>query len=129
MNGRYFLDTNTIIQFLKGNREIFKIINNSNFLACSVISELEYLSFNNLQDDDIALFKEFMTRIKVYDLLHEDNSLKNSILSIRKSKKVKLPDAIILATSSNNDCTLITSDKHLLSFKEIYKTINFTPIQ
>ena len=39
----YFLDTNTIIQLLKGNQELIKILKEAEFIACSIISKLERL--------------------------------------------------------------------------------------
>ena len=59
MNGRYFLDTNTIIQLLKGNQNLIEILHEAKFIACSVIYKLEYLSFPNLSQNDIELFEVF----------------------------------------------------------------------
>ena len=125
MNGNIFLDTNAIIQLLKGHSEIYKIIKNAKFVACSVISELEYFSFSGISENDISLFNEFLSRIKVIDVLHNDYELKNFITSIRKTKKVKLPDAIILASAKLNNCQLVTADKELLKLKEYADIISF----
>jgi tRNA(fMet)-specific endonuclease VapC len=57
MNGnRYLLDTNAIIQLLKGNSEIAGILKNAKYIACSVISVIEFLSFSNLEAEDKSLF-------------------------------------------------------------------------
>ncbi len=49
MNGKfYFLDTNAIIQLLKGNQNLIEMLQEAEFIACSVISKFEYLSFPNL---------------------------------------------------------------------------------
>lgn len=36
MSGSFLLDTNAIIQLLKGNESVFRIIENADFLACSI---------------------------------------------------------------------------------------------
>ena len=116
MNGnRYFLDTNAIIQLLKGNDSIHALLKNADFVACSIISELEYLSFSDLSKNDIELFSKFLARIDVIDLNHSQPELKQMIVDSRKNKHLKLPDAIILATSKFLKCRLITADKQLSS--------------
>jgi len=114
---------------LKGNLEIYKTIENANLIACSVISELEYFSFPDMLENDISLFNKFISRIKVIDVLHNDSELKKLITSIRKTKKVKLPDAIILASAKLSNCQLVTADKELLKLKEYVDIINFKIIE
>ena len=128
MNGRFFLDTNAIIQLLKGNIEIGKIIEDAEFLACSVISELKYVSFPGLSDAGGLLLAEFISRISVTDITHDNLDLKIKIADIRKTKKVKLPDAIIVASARQNNCQLITADKDLLKLKDYVDIIDFIPI-
>lgn len=58
MNGnRYLLDTNAIIQLLKGNAEIGSLVSKSDFLATSIIAELEYFAFPDLPESDVLLFR------------------------------------------------------------------------
>ena len=52
MNGKFFLDTNAIIQLLKGNQELLEILQNAEFIACSIISKLEYMSFQDISEND-----------------------------------------------------------------------------
>ncbi len=45
MNGNgYLLDTNAIVQLLKGNKELIAILGTADFIATSIIAEMEYLS-------------------------------------------------------------------------------------
>jgi tRNA(fMet)-specific endonuclease VapC len=63
MNGKsYFLDTNAIIQLLRGNRELVSRLEEAEFIASSVISKLEYLSFQYLSESDIMLFNIFFPK-------------------------------------------------------------------
>jgi len=114
MNGKsYFLDTNAIIQLLKGNPELLDILREAEYIACSIISKLEYLSFSNLSENDIRLFNAFSERIEIMPLvLNED--LEQHILNFRKDEKLKLPDAIIVGSSAYKECILITADNEIL---------------
>ncbi|MDM8565750.1 type II toxin-antitoxin system VapC family toxin [Candidatus Halobeggiatoa sp. HSG11] len=119
MNGRYFLDTNAIIQLLKGNQNLVEILQGAKFIACSVISKLEYLSFPNLSQNDVKLFEVFARKIEIMDLISDNDELHQYIMNIRNRKKLKLPDAIIIGCSMYSQCTLITADKQILKLKDL----------
>ena len=120
MNGKfYFLDTNAIIQLLKGNQELLEILQNAEFISCSIISKLEYLSFHDISENDIELFDQFIEKIEIMELPSNDNELHKHIINIRKDKKLKLPDAIIVGCSEYRKCTLITADKKILKIKNL----------
>ena len=60
MNGeRYLLDTNAVIQLLKGNSDISSLLGNADSIALSIIAEMEYLSFPGLNDHDVWLYRVF----------------------------------------------------------------------
>ena len=120
MNGKfYFLDTNAIIQLLKGNQELLEILQDAEFIACSIISKLEYLSFQDISENDIELFNLFVEKIEIMELLSSDNELHQNIINIRKDKKLKLPDAIIVGCSEYRKCTLITADNKILKINNL----------
>jgi len=120
MNGKfYFLDTNTIIQLLKGNKNLIEILEEAEFIACSVISKFEYLAFPGISENDIGLFNVFIERIEVIGLPSNNNELHQQIINIRKDKNLKLPDAIIAGCSLYKNCTLITADKKMLEIDKV----------
>ena len=120
MNGKfYFLDTNAIIQLLKGNLNLIDILKDAELIACSVISQLEYLAFPNISMHDIELFNVFIEKIEVIDLTSNNNELHQQILTIRKDKKLKLPDAIIAGCSLYKNFTLIIADKKMLEIDKV----------
>jgi tRNA(fMet)-specific endonuclease VapC len=43
---RYFLDTNSIIQLLKANKQLLGILKNADYIGISVISRLEFFVFS-----------------------------------------------------------------------------------
>ena len=78
MNGNgYLLDTNAIVQLLKGNKELIAVLGAADFIATSIVAEMEYLSFSGLTDADVALYQAFRGRIQVYDVPSADTSLPN----------------------------------------------------
>jgi tRNA(fMet)-specific endonuclease VapC len=125
MSGKkYFLDTNAAIELLKGNKQLINILTNVEYLACSIITVLEFLSFSNISENDKCLFKRFLQRIEVIDLTKDDSKLIDNIIKIRKVSKIKLPDAIILAMTKKMNSALLTADKQLLNYQGI-KTENY----
>jgi len=120
MNGRrFFLDTNAIVQLLSGNQSILETLSDAEYIATSVICELEFFSFSGLPEEDRSLFVEFARKIEIIDLSSSDTNLKTEICNLRLKKELKLPDAIIAATSVVNKCILLTADKKLLKVPDI----------
>ena len=116
MNGnRYFLDTNAVVALLSGNQTLLEMLNQADYVATSVICELEYLALSDLPDEDKKLFKQFREQVCVTDLCSDDAQLKEQILQLRAEKKLKLPDAIIAASAMNQNSVLLTEDKQLLN--------------
>ena len=48
MSGRgYLLDTNAIVQLLKGNMELIAVLGSADFISTSIVAEKEYLFFRD----------------------------------------------------------------------------------
>ena len=110
MNGRYLLDTNAVVSLLRGNTSLTQILQKATWVGISVVTELEFLSFPGLVSQDELLFQQFKNRVEVIDLQSSDVKMISRIIEIRRSAKVKLPDAIIAATALENDATLVSQD-------------------
>ena len=65
------------------------------------------------------LLNNFLKRIDVVDLEMDNFTLLLNTSQIRIIHKLKLPDAIIAATSVANNASLITADKGFNKVKEI----------
>jgi tRNA(fMet)-specific endonuclease VapC len=115
MNGRYLLDTNAVIALLQNSPTLLTQLEAAEWVAISIVTYLEFLSFSNLDRHDRALFLEFAARIDVLDLKIEQTSLIDRILELRSQNRLKLPDAIIAATSIEYAATLLTRDRQLLN--------------
>ena len=120
MNGkRYLLDTNAVIQLLAGNPSLIKMVEDSDFLAISVISKLEFLSYPDLTEDEKNAFSELLEDLTVFDLMASDSALMQEAVAMRIDGGLKLPDAVIAATALVNGCEIITNDAHFAHQKRV----------
>ena len=126
MNGRIcFLDTNAIITLLQGNKQIIQYLHNAQWIGISVISQIEFLVFPDLTDNDKDTFKQFLQRIDIIDLSSKQDELIGLIIKLRQQYNLKLPDAIIAATAIHCNADLITFDNQFRKIREL-NVIDFT---
>ena len=108
----YLFDTNAVIDFLAGNFPTGatawteNAIDN-NEIVLSIINRMEILGFN-AKPSELSLLTEFIDAVIVLPLTDE---IADKTIDIRKSRKIKLPDAIIAATAIIHDLTLVSRDK------------------
>ena len=106
MGKGYLIDTNAVIDYLdnklpaKANAFIDGIHPN-----ISVITRIELLAWPGADERQVHILKEFVDIAGGFNLQEE---IIQKTISIRKSHKTKLPDAIIAATSLVHGLTLIT---------------------
>lgn len=60
------------------------------------------------------MFTELTARLAVVDLNHGNIALMERITDLRKTRTVKLPDAIVMARAALHNATVITNDTVLL---------------
>ena len=112
MNGtNYLLDTNAIIGIINNNQTLLSLLNEADFVAISIISVLEFLSYPNLSQKDKDVFKRMTSEASVIDLSFQDSILVNSVSEIRMAYRIKLPDAVLAATAITYKLKLLTNDK------------------
>jgi predicted nucleic acid-binding protein len=118
----YLLDTNFVINYFKGifsddaDKFTDSVINDLTYV--SVITRMELLSWQSLKPKDEEVIKEFIFDSTVFSL--EENIITKTIL-LRRTNKIKLPDAIIAATAIVHNLQLITHN--LKDFKNIPELI------
>lgn len=125
---RFLLDTNAIIQLLAGNEELIALVGTADFIATSIVCELEFLSFQGLSNEDAGLYSKLRSRIYVFGLPENDPLLTGRICAVRFSSGLKLPDAIIAGTAIHNECVVVTADAHFSKLKEPWYVQTYTPI-
>ncbi|MBH8551808.1 type II toxin-antitoxin system VapC family toxin [Nostocaceae cyanobacterium CENA357] len=112
MNGkRYLLDTNAIIALLQGSATLVTLLQNADWVGISIISQIEFLAFSGLTEDDRQLFEQFLKRVEIINLLASNNLLIKQIIQTRLQYRVKLPDAIIASTALQAGANLVTADQ------------------
>jgi predicted nucleic acid-binding protein len=108
MNGNSIvLDTNIILYLLNGDEQLSAMLNGME-LFVSVISEIELLGYNGIEEDDKLKIKFFLSECSVISL---NNEVKELSIKIKQKFKVKTPDAIIASTAIFLNLPLITADK------------------
>lgn len=107
----YVLDTNAIVALLQGNSQLIQLLQNAHWIGVSVISQIEFMAFSGLSQEDRQLFEQFLQRVEIVNLVTSDAVLIKKIIEIRQQYRLKLPDAIIAAMAIQNSASLVTADQ------------------
>jgi predicted nucleic acid-binding protein len=106
MSGTNFLlDTNVIINHLNGNKNVEALLDGA-LLYISAITFTELISKNLPQSESIIL-SDYLQTVHV---IHTNDFICKLSAEIRKKSKLKLPDAIIAATSIFLHIPLVSFD-------------------
>ena len=103
----FLLDTNILILLFNG-RLAEPLPDGS--LGCSLITEMELLSFPALTSEEEASIREKLAELAVYDI---DPATQEAAIRLRRSMRLKLPDAIVAATAVVHGAILVTNDMAL----------------
>lgn len=110
---RLFFDTNAVISLLNGDVRLHDLWRQGRWAGMSVISVLEFLGWPQLQEPARRVFERFIERVEVIDLRAGDDRLLSNVVEPRRSRALKPPDAIVLASARLAQATLITRDARL----------------
>ena len=106
MNGaKLLVDTNVIIYHLAGNKKIETILDGA-LVYISSITFAELLA-GNIPEKDSKTLDEYLKAVHV---IHTNDFICETAAAIRKNQKIKLPDALIAATSIFLGLPLVTFD-------------------
>ena len=107
MNGSEFVfDTNIFLSVQSGRQDLIRIFNESSVFI-SVITELELLGYNGLNNEAEEELRKCLRSCFIVDI---ENPIKEIAIDIRKKYSMKLPDAVIAATAIHLQLPLITAD-------------------
>lgn len=115
MNGnKYLLDTCFVLGLYNSNSEALQRMIGVSLNDCtvSVISEMELLGYAPLSEHDEQEMINFLNRVHIFALNHR---VKNKTIELRKRHKIKLPDAIVLATELTYKLELLSLDTGLIN--------------
>ena len=109
MSGRdnVLVDTNIVIYGVGGNYKIRSLLEGKT-LFISVITEMELLGNPFKTEREKYLIRDFISNCFSLNI---DSEIKEKTIAIRKKLRIRLPDAIIAATSIVHKLPLITVDR------------------
>jgi len=110
---RYLLDTNAIVLLLRGDLSLQQRLQHAEWVGISILSQIEFLAFPNITEQDRKTFEQFSDKVEVVGLARTEPALIDRIVSLRAQYRLKLPDAIIAATGIERNAILITEDAQL----------------
>ena len=119
MGINYLWDTNTAIYYLQHQfppsaEQFMDELLTNEIPAISVITEIELLCWKTATEKDLNVLRSFINDVLVIEL---EQSIKEKTANLRKTYKIKLPDAIIAATALVYNLTLIT--RNIGDFRKI----------
>ena len=124
MGKKYLLDTNAITDYLfdsfesNGTKFLDQVVDSKPVI--SFITQIELLSWKTEFQTE-KLIKDFISISKIIYI--SDEIIDNAVI-IRRSKKIKLPDAIIASTALTLDYTIITNNTKDFDNIESLKILN-----
>jgi tRNA(fMet)-specific endonuclease VapC len=121
---RYLLDTNAISALLGENKSLLKKLGDAEWVGISIISLIEIRVFDDLDGKSKQRLEAFVNQIEVMGLSSESISLLERTIQIRQTYRLKLPDAIIAASTIEQDAVLVTTDDTFKRVQEL-KIFNF----
>jgi predicted nucleic acid-binding protein len=122
MNGVSILsDTNPLVYLLDGSEAAFEYLNGKQ-IWISVIPELELFGKKGLRKTEIAEIELLLENCIIVDINPE---IKRITKKLMQGIQIKLPDAIVSATSIYLDLPLLSSDG---GFKKV-KDLNFIHLE
>lgn len=118
MGEKYLLDTNAVIEFLGDKLPQSAMLWLEGIIAedqhlLSVINHIELLGFKG-EEEEMRVLEDF---IEISTVLPLSDEVVQKTIALRKEYKIKLPDAIIAASSLIYDLIIVT--RNISDFKEI----------
>lgn len=113
---KYLLDTNVILGMLKSTPEILAMVGSTGLMAqqcaISAVTRMELLGYPGITADEDALIRQ---RLAQLTYLAISSAVEDKAIELRRSRRVKLPDALIAATALCHGLELLTMDVGLES--------------
>lgn len=97
------------------NNAIIKVANGTAILdpedvkaVISIITKIELLSWPTLSEQDRAVLGEMIATMDVIDI---NPKVEETTIALRRTRHLKLPDAVIAATALSLNASLVTNDQ------------------
>lgn len=116
MNGNsVLLDTNIVLYLLSGDEDLSTLLHNRK-LYVSFVTQLELLGYQGITEKEQSIVRRFLEDCIIIDI---NNQIKEEVIRLKQSRKIKLPDSIILATSKYLSIPVISADSDFSKAEEV----------
>ncbi len=107
IGNKVVLDSNILILASKQELDISKLLSSYEKFYVSIVTYIEVLGYKNMSNEEINIIKMFFNNIEIIDV---DFEIAKIVITYKTQviKKIKLPDAIILATAKHLGGVLLT---------------------
>jgi predicted nucleic acid-binding protein len=122
---RALLDSNIIILASKEKIDLEKLFENYDTFFVSIITYMEVLGYENITETEKLIIDNFFSNIEIIEVGKEIAKIVIDYKN-KSSKKIKLPDAIILATAKFVSGDLVT--RNVSDFIDIDNSISIKEI-
>ena len=113
---KYLLDTNFILGILKSSPAVLSEVSERKILAAecaySAITRMELLGFPGITSVEDNLIRQ---KLECFTLASLTTPIKDVVIKLRRTRKIKLPDAVVAASAICTGVELLTFDQHLLA--------------
>ena len=116
MSGNALLvDTNVALYLLGGDGTVANILHGKD-VYLSFITELEPLSYPSIDAEEENAIRGFLNDCVIFDV---NSEVKRLAVNIRRSHRLRLPDAIIAATALYLKVPLLSADRDFEEVNEL----------
>lgn len=118
MNGssQVVLDSNIVIYLSQKKISINEVFEDNKEYAISLVTYMEILSYDFSSKEEEMFVRKLLSLFRIIDITQ---SIANEVIVLKKKRKIKLPDAIIVATTLVENAVLYTNDKQLHSIEHL----------
>jgi len=123
---KFLLDTNIILGLMKSSPEVLALLRphglTARQCAYSVITRIELLGFPGITPEEDTLIRQ---RLEKFTCLALVPAVEDVAILLRRTRQVKLPDALIAATALSHGLTLLTLDQGMSAVSANFKSTVF----
>ena len=115
-NNKVILDSNILIYLSQKKLTINEVFEENTNYFISIISYMEILAYNFNSKEEEAFIYKLLSLFKIIDITKD---IADKVIELKRERKIKLPDAIIVAPAMYQNIILYTNDKQLHSIENL----------
>ena len=115
-SSQVILDSNIIIYLSQKKLSIDEVFEDNKDYCISLVTYMEILSYNFPSKKEEEFVRKLLSLFKIIDIT---KTIAKEVISLKKKRKIKLPDAIIVATAIVKNAVLYTNDKQLHNIENL----------